>query len=107
MFNLRIKNFINVFWSWLKELITEEPVEGYLVSYEPSNSNDVVSYFLYYEEFPKEVSYEAEIINLGQVTEVDLTLYLHDEKKYNIGISAVDKIGNESDLQLLTLTLKK
>lgn len=98
---------MKVFESWAERLNKKKPIKGYLISYDPSSSNDVVSYSLYYERFPKEVSYESETVALGQVTEVDLTLYLRDKKTYNIGISAVDKVGNESDLQLLTLTLKK
>ena len=84
----------------------KRPAKGYLISYEPSKSNDVVSYFLYYEKFPKVVSYESDTVNLGQVTEVDPTLYLLNGITYNIGITAVDKVGNESDLQLLTITIK-
>ena len=106
MYKLRIKDIIDIFWAWLKKIKSNQPAKGYLVSYEPSKSDDVVAYFLYYEEAPKKVSYESKIVDLGQATEVDLTLYLHDGNTYNIGVSAVDKIGNESDLQLLTLTLK-
>ncbi len=106
MYKLNNKNRFKNFWRWLKELKKKRLPTGCCISYKPSKSKDVVSYSLYYEKFPKKVTYESNVIDLGQATYIDLTLYLYPRNKYNIGIAAVDKVGNESDLQLLTLILK-
>ena len=55
--------------------------------------------------FPEEVSYESNKFDLGRVNKINLADYFSVPGIYNIGISAVDEFKNESDLQLITVTL--
>lgn len=74
------------------------------LSWKPSESDVIVDYRLYWSnETP--VNYNANFIKLGNITEVNLPdiLLAHASSGESIylGISAVDKGGNESDIILL------
>lgn len=69
-----------------------------------SVSSDVASYRVYVSEGDVPLDYDADFVNVGNVTEVDLGELANDgfmmlenaEGLYNLGVSAVDNIGNES-----------
>lgn len=71
------------------------------LSWTPSESNKVVGYRLYWSNGSK-VDYGSNFIELGNVTEVDLPDILKCDsltgESFMLGITAVDKIGNESDM---------
>ena len=74
------------------------------LSWKPSESNCVVGYRMYWSnEGP--VTYSSNYIKLGNITEINLPdMFLgiapSGESIY-LGISAVDKMGNESDMIIL------
>ena len=77
------------------------------LKFKASPSPDVVSYKMYIEESPTEVTYDSESIDLGNpvnpdgYVEVDLTKISElttKDGKYNIGIVSVDEAGNESSM---------
>lgn len=74
------------------------------VSFPPSESPDVVGYKLYLETAPNPVTYSSPSFDLGNKTEVfisDLPGMDQIDGTYNIGVSAVDDAGNESDLKVI------
>jgi len=78
-------------------------IKSVTVSFPASDSPDVVGYKLYIEEAPTAVSYDSLSFDLGNNTSVDLsTLEGMAAKKgvFNLGVSAVDSTGNESDMSL-------
>lgn len=72
----------------------------------PSPSNQVVGYVLYWSE-DDDVDYGSNSVKLGNVTEVvlpDDVKGLDDvDGPVEIGIAAVDEVGNESDLVTLKM----
>jgi len=80
------------------------PVKSVNMSFPASDSTDVVSYNLYVEETPKVVSFDSEVFDLGNNTNIDLSILEGMTTKdgiYNLGITAVDDVGNESSMSLL------
>lgn len=74
------------------------------ISFPPSPSEDVVGYKLYLEEYPSPVSYDSRAFHLGNKTDVIIsTLPGLDivDGAYNLGITAVDDAGNESDMKTI------
>lgn len=75
------------------------------LSWKPSTSNHIVGYRLYYSN-ENQVNYESSFIKLSNTNEVDLPDALLDcvpsGATIYLGISAVDKMGNESDLVTLS-----
>lgn len=75
------------------------------LTFVPSISPDVVGYRLYYEEVPNAVTENSLYVDLG-ATQTSVALHEIPEFSsfdglYNIGISAVDDSGNESDMSKL------
>lgn len=71
------------------------------ISFPPSTSPDVKGYKLYMEEAPNPVTYESPAFDLGLNTTVILSTLPGMETKdgpYNLGVSAYDDAGNESDM---------
>ena len=72
-----------------------------------SDSPDVETNRLYYEEVPTPVDYDSQWVDVGNVADVDgfvnVNLGAHLSSLdgiYNIGIAAVDDVGNEADMSL-------
>lgn len=68
-----------------------------------SGSPDVVGYKFYYEVSPTAVTYDSANVLLTETMVVlnTITELQNLDAVYNIGISAVDDAGNESDMSLL------
>lgn len=74
------------------------------LKFDGSSSADVVGYKLYVEEAPNAVSYTSKSFDLGNRTVVPLEELPGIgalDGTYNLGLTAVDDAGNESDLQVL------
>ncbi|MGD8991619.1 MAG: hypothetical protein PVI00_09230 [Desulfobacterales bacterium] len=69
-----------------------------------SDSAQVVGYKLYWSE-GSEVSYDSKCVSLGNITEVvlpdDVDLFVPDGGPVVFGITALDEVGNESDMTTL------
>ena len=79
-------------------------IRKHKLSWKPSGSCPVVGYRLYWSnETP--VSYDSNFIKLGNIIEVNLPDILlgvaPSEGSFNLGISALDEAGNESDIIFL------
>lgn len=69
-----------------------------------SISPDVAGYRVYVTEGAVAMSYSADFVNVGNVTQVDLgeladqgfNILENAEGVYNLGVSAFDQVGNES-----------
>lgn len=78
-------------------------VKDVTLSFPASPSTDVVSYKLYIEESPTEVTHDSQNYDLGNNTSILLNTILGDvDGIFNIGVVAVDDVGNESDFSLLS-----
>lgn len=78
-------------------------VRNVTLSFEPSDSIDVVGYNLYLEESPEVPTFDSQMWELGDVTTVDMSTLDGMTTKdgvYNIGVSAVDKAGNLSSMSM-------
>ena len=73
-----------------------------ILTFPPSPSPDVVGYKLYKEDAGTEVTHESSGYGLIGTT-VDLSSVLPGDTDgiYNLGIVAVDDVGNESDFSLM------
>lgn len=77
-------------------------IKNYELSFPPSPSKDVVKYKLYIETAPTEITYESPSYDLKKKTSVKLNRILGVvDGVFNIGVVAVDDVGNESDFSLL------
>ena len=77
-------------------------VKDVTLSFPASASADVVGYKLYLEPAPAEVTHDSPSHDLGNTTTVTLNSVLGlIDGVYNIGVVAVDDVGNESDFSLL------
>ena len=72
----------------------------------PSDSPDVVTNRLYFEEAPNPVTYDSQFVDVGNTPDgdgyivVDLGVhFVGMDGVYNIGVAAVDDGGNEADMQ--------
>jgi hypothetical protein len=70
-----------------------------------SNSSQVVGYKLYWSE-NSELNYDSQWVMLGNVTEIvlpdDVKSFTPNGGPIEFGITAVDELGNESDMVTLT-----
>lgn len=72
------------------------------LSFPPSTSVDTVGYKLYIETSPTEVTYDSPSYYLRHKTSVKLYKILgRIDGVFNIGVVAVDRVGNESDFSLM------
>ncbi len=71
------------------------------LSWKPSGSPQVVGYKLYWSE-GDEVTYDSQFAPLGNVTAVilpdDIASFKPGKGSLEIGLTAVDELGNESDM---------
>lgn len=76
------------------------------LSFPPSDSPDVVEYKLYYVPSGTTLNYDAPFINLGsQTSDINLggfTELAGLDSIYDLGVVAVDDVGNESDMSVAT-----
>jgi hypothetical protein len=71
-----------------------------------STATDVATYRVYATEEAAPITYSSPHVDVGLVTEVDLgrlanegfTPLVDAEGSYNLGVSALDGMGNESDI---------
>ena len=80
-------------------------VQDFNIRFLASDSPDVATNRLYYEEVPTEVTYDSQWVDVGNVADVDgyvnVSLGAHLgalDGIYNIGIAAVDDVGNEATM---------
>ena len=72
-----------------------------MVSFAPSQSPDVVGYRVFIETSPKKVAFDSRSFYINKnETEFNLKKYVKEKGIFNIGISAVDDVGNLSSMQL-------
>lgn len=77
-------------------------VKDVTLSFPASPSADVVGYKLYLEPAPAEVTHDSPSYDLGDSTAIDLNVVLADmDGTYNLGVSSIDDVGNESSFSLL------
>jgi len=67
-------------------------------------SSDVKNYKVYYELDPNLVTYDSKSYDVGLVNKINMNSKLAIGT-YNIGIVSVDKSGNESNMETLTITI--
>ncbi len=76
------------------------------VRWEPSTSIDVVSYRLYWSKC-SELNYDSDHADFGDVAEVilpdDIPLFPLKTGSMELGVSAINQAGNESDITKLTV----
>lgn len=83
-------------------------IKGLTIKFTPSTSTDVVTNKVYIEKSPTAVSYTSPSYDVGNVPVggfivVDLkNLIPNVDGLYNIGVAAVDDVGNESDMKVKT-----
>lgn len=78
-------------------------IKDVTLSFPASESTDVVGYKLYLETSPTEVTHDSPSHDLGNNTSVLLNTILGAiDGVYNIGVVAVDDVGNESDFSLMS-----
>ena len=77
-------------------------VKNVTLEFPGSDSADVVGYKLYIEESPTVVTHDSNYYDLGNNTSIVLNDIMSNiDGVYNIGVVAVDDVGNESDFSLL------
>jgi hypothetical protein len=77
-------------------------IKSRTLSFPGSDSPDVVGYKLYIEDVAVELTYASPSFALGMETRVDLSTIAADKDGvFNIGVTAVDDAGNESDMSVL------
>lgn len=78
-------------------------IKNVSISFPASSSPDVVSYKLYVSPSADAVSYDSESFDLGNSTSVDLSTLngmLTKEGSFNLGVTAIDSVGNESNMSV-------
>lgn len=77
-----------------------------LLTWDAATSEDVVNYRVYYSS-TGEPTYDSPFRDIGLSTEVDLPLEGQEPMEGNItyGISAIDSVGNESDIVTLKIVI--
>jgi hypothetical protein len=78
-------------------------IKDVTLSFPPSESSDVVGYKLYLETSPTEVTHDSPSHDLGNNTSILLNTILGTiDGIYNVGVVAIDDVGNESDFSLMS-----
>jgi hypothetical protein len=71
------------------------------LSWQASGSSQVIGYKLYWSE-DGEVNYDSKFVTIGNVTEIilpdDVASFTPGYGPIELGITAVDELGNESDM---------
>lgn len=66
-----------------------------------SGSTDVAGYKLYIVDAAEQLTYESPSVDLGPNTTIDLATIASDKDGvFNIGVTAYDDAGNESDMSV-------
>jgi len=77
-----------------------------MVHWQPSTSSDVTGYRIYWSN-KSEVDYNSTYVQLGNVTEIilpdDISSFPIEKGKIELGISAINQDGNESDITKITV----
>ena len=77
-------------------------VKNYTIMWTKSTSTDVVGYKVYYVPESETLTYAAPNVEVGDVDTVAIPADVPDfpliDGIYKIGLSAVDDVGNESDI---------
>ena len=78
-------------------------IKSVSLTFPPSPSSDVVGYKVYMEPTPAVVTHESPGYSLPGTTDVNLAEVLPGDTDgvFNLGIVAVDDVGNESDFSLI------
>lgn len=74
-----------------------EKITGMRLTFTPSGSPDVVNYRLYYAP-EGQLAFDSPFVDLGMSNDVDLSSFpdlLGLDGVYDVGIAAVDDVGNE------------
>lgn len=76
------------------------------LNWEPSTSEDVAGYNVYYS-IDEDPTYDSTKCDVGDVTSVTLPLPGQEpaEGAIHYGISAYDKVGNESDIEIIEVSI--
>jgi len=77
-----------------------------VLEWNPSPSTDVTTYWVRASDESVPITYDTEHVDVGLVTSADLGQLANDgyaplvnaDGKYNLGVSAIDDLGNESDI---------
>jgi hypothetical protein len=81
-----------------------ERVRRRKISWDPSPSPDVIGYRVYWA-VNESVSYESDFVDVGQVTAIvlpdDVPFFRRLTGQVEIGITAVSRSGNESDMGIV------
>ena len=72
------------------------------LNFPASTSPDVTGYKLYISDTADDLNYDSESFDLNSSTSIDLGSVIGSRDGYfNLGISAVDTSGNESDMSIV------
>jgi hypothetical protein len=76
-----------------------------IVSWKPSTNTDVSGYRLYWA-MGKQVNYDSQYIELGNITDVtlpdDIPSLVQQAGDIQVGVTAISQAGNESDMTVLS-----
>ena len=82
-------------------------VKEYQIAWTQSDSTDVVGYKIYYMPEGEELNYGSPSVTVGNVNSVSIPTDIPDfpliDGSYQIGLTAVDDVGNESDIAVKTV----
>jgi len=76
------------------------------IEFPPSNSPDVIEYKLYIQKGLFDVTYDSPSYSLGMSTNVNIADYAVEPGPHNVGITAVDDAGNESQMSRVSITME-
>jgi hypothetical protein len=79
-------------------------IKSAILSFPPSGSPDITNYRLYYAIAPQQITYDSPFIDLGLEQSFDLATLpgvSGTDQVFNLGVSAMDDVGNESDMKML------
>lgn len=79
-------------------------VKSAILSFPVSPSPDIVGYKLYYALAPEVLTYDSPFVDLGMQTSYDLATLpgaSGTDVLYNFGVTALDEVGNESDMKMV------
>lgn len=80
-------------------------IRSVILSFEPPVGEDIVNYKLYFATAPEAVTYDSPFVDLGLTPSYDLAALpgaAGTDQTFNLGVAAVDDVGNESEMSLAT-----
>jgi len=82
-------------------------VRKYQISWTKATASDIIGYKIYYVPDGEELNYGSPNVSVGDVDSViipdDVPEFPFIDGNYQIGITAVDDVGNESDFLMKTV----